>query len=111
VSTIETRHVTVDEERRFHRRSLEPFDRIAFAMRALGILRPDSLRIAVYPASSRLRVERGRDLAAQGDSEAGWALVGIPPDASRESIALALAELAGAERTPFVVDLLVGARP
>jgi hypothetical protein len=99
----ELRFVIVDETRRFERRSLERFDRIAFAMRALRIVRPEHMRVAVYTRTSNLRVERGRDLDSE---EAGWALIGIPPDASRQSIALALAELAGLGSAPFVVDLL-----
>lgn len=93
----------VDPERLFERRDAERFDRIAFAMRALGVLRPDAT-VAVYSRSLDLRVERGRDLGRGPSAE--WAVVGIPPDASREHIAFALAELAGLEAVPFVVDLL-----
>jgi hypothetical protein len=111
VNGPEVRSVIVDEERRFQPRSLEEFDRIAFAMRALRILGPEHLRVLVYSASSRLSVERGRDLvAADTHPDASWALVGIPPDASRESIAVALAELTGTLRAPFLLDLLVGSR-
>jgi len=85
--------------------STENFDRIAFAMRLLRVLRPPHLRIAVYERYHELKVERGRDLA-NGPS---WAMVGIPPHASREHIALALAELAGVARVPFLVDLLATA--
>ena len=77
--------------------------RVAPLVRALGLVRPDHIRVAVYTRPTNLRVERGRDLS--GD-DASWALVGIPPDASRQSIALALAELAGLSSAPFVVDLL-----
>ena len=41
------------------------------------------------------------------DGDRDWALVGIPPHASRESIAVALAELAGVAWQPFVIDLLL----
>jgi hypothetical protein len=99
-------HVLVDERR--PRReidrcgSTEEFDRIGFAMRLLAILRPPRMRIAVYERYQELTVERGRNL----ESGPTWAMVGIPPHASREHIALALAELAGIARVPFVVDLL-----
>lgn len=93
----------LNPERRFRRTDAERFDRIAFAVRALGVLRPDAT-VAVYPRSLDLRVERGRDLARGPGAE--WAIVGIPPNASREYIAFALAELAGLEASPFVVDLL-----
>lgn len=101
----ESHYAIVDEERREYRRTFEHFDRIAFAMRALRVLRPDSMRVAVYSRIRELRVERGRDLSS-GEHES-FALLGIPPDASRESIALALAELAGLSGTPFLVDVLV----
>jgi hypothetical protein len=94
-------------ERRYDASDPDEFDRIAFAMRALSVLRPRRMTVAVYPSVSSLRVERGRDLAASAPST--WAMVGIPPDASRETIALALAELAGFGRRPFVVELLVHA--
>jgi hypothetical protein len=100
-----TRYVIVDAERRSYGRTFERFDRIAFAMRALRILRPERLRVAVYSRIRDLRVERGRDLETGGNHH--FALLGIPPDASRESIAHALAELAGLAQTPFVIDLLV----
>ncbi|MEB2310827.1 MAG: hypothetical protein OZ921_12995 [Sorangiineae bacterium] len=80
------------------------FDRLAFAMRVLGVLRPRRVKVAVYRRLRELEVERGADLAHEG---ASWALVGIPPDASREQIAYALVELAGLERSPFLVDALV----
>lgn len=96
----------VEEARRLDGRSFERFDRIAFAMRALRVVCPERMRVAVYTRTQNLRVERGRDLDR---AEASWALVGIPPDASRQSIALALAELAGLGTAPFVVDLLCAA--
>jgi hypothetical protein len=70
------------------------FDRIAFAMRALRILRPKRMKVAVYPAVSTLQVASGREYG-RGDG-AMWAMVGIPPRASREHIAYALVELVGA---------------
>jgi hypothetical protein len=99
----ESPFVIVDETRRPDRRTTERFDRIAFAMHALRIVRPEHMRVAVYTRASNLRVERGRDFAAD---DASWALIGIPPDASRQSIALALAELVGLSNAPFMVDLL-----
>ena len=99
------RHVLVEEEQRFEHRDPEPFDRVAFAMHALSLLRPRRMKVAVYSSVSYLRVEHGRELA--DGVPARWAIVGIPPQASRESIAMALAELAGVARLPFVVDLLV----
>jgi len=82
----------------------ERFDRIGFAMELLRVLRPP-LTIAVYERRHDLRVDQSRLL---GPSSA-WAMLGIPPHASRERIALAVAELAGVARVPFAVDLLVRA--
>ena len=97
--------VVIEEARRFDRRPLDRFDRIDFAMRALSIVGPREMRVAVYHRNRDLRIERGTDLEA--GKLASWALLGIPADASRESIAHAVAELAGVADTPFVVDLLV----
>lgn len=94
-------------EQRFEARSSESFDRIAYALELLGILKPE-LTVAVYPRRRHLLVERGRALAPD---QQGWAVVGIPPHATREHIASALAELSGAEGQRFVVDLLSRARP
>jgi hypothetical protein len=80
------------------------FDRIAFAMRALERLAPRRLTVAVYPSSLSLNVQRGRDLRREG---AEWAIVGIPPHASRAYIAYALAELAGVESLPYALQLML----
>ena len=98
-------HVLVEREQRYDDQDPERFDRVAFAMRALSLLRLPRMKVAVYSSVSALRVERGRELA--GDPDASWAIVGIPPGASRARIAMALAELAGVAGRPFVVDLLV----
>ncbi len=81
------------------------FDRIAFAMRALRRLRLRRMKVAVYPAVSRLHVQSGLDLG-RGDG-ATWAMVGIPPHASREHIAYALVELAGVASVPYAVQMLL----
>jgi hypothetical protein len=94
-----------DQQRRIEYRDPEDFDRIAFAMRALRRLRPKRMKVAVYAAVSSLHVESGRDLR-RGEG-ATWAIVGIPPHASREHIAYALAELAGVESVPYAVQMLL----
>jgi hypothetical protein len=83
-------------------RSTEQFDRIAFAMLLLSKLPLHRITVAVYERHGALSVERGRSLPRSPT----WAMIGIPPYASREHIALAVAEIAGVERIPFVVDLL-----
>lgn len=92
----------VREERDLDR---EVFDRLAYAARALRLLRPAGLTVALCPGTERLRVEVGADL--HGNRGARWAIVSIPPDASRAHIALRLAALAGRANDPFVLDLLM----
>jgi hypothetical protein len=97
----DSHHATI-AERRFEARSNESFDRIAYAMRVLGVLRP-KITVAVYPRQRDLSVESGSAAGADGRR---WALVGIPPHATRESIARALLELSDAREQPFLGDLL-----
>ncbi|AUX25337.1 hypothetical protein SOCEGT47_058810 [Sorangium cellulosum] len=100
-------HVAIDRELHVEYRDPSDFDRIAFALRALDRLRPKRMTVAVYSAVSTLRVERGRNL--QRGEGGSWAIVGIPPHASREHIAYALAELAGVEAVPYAVQSLLAA--
>ncbi len=92
---------------RYHREYHDPsdFDRIAFAVRALRRLRTGRMKVAVYSAVSALRVESGRD-HHRGEG-ARWAIVGIPPHASREHIAYALVELLGTASVPYAVQALL----
>lgn len=99
-------HSIANAEQRFEARSTESFDRIAYAMALLRLLKP-RMTVAVYPRSQKLLVERGREPGSTGV----WALVGIPPHATRQNIASALAELSGVESEPFVVDLLQASLP
>jgi len=82
----------------------ERFDRVAFALAALRRLEPTLLTVAVYVRSSGLHVECSRDL--RRGPLARWATIGIPPQASRAEISLALAELVGLAHVPYVTDLL-----
>ena len=106
MSQKDDHYFVVEERRALDSTSQEEFDRIAFAMRALSLLRPP-MTVAVYPRARSLQVVRGRDLS-RGD-DATWAMLGVPLDASREHIALAVAELSGDEPGSLMVDLLVGA--
>src|SRR6478609_7685239 len=81
------------------------FDRLAFAMRALHRLRTKRMRVVVYSTMTTLQIEQGRDLR-RGEG-ATFALVGIPPHASREHIAYALAELVGVQSVPYAVQALL----
>lgn len=101
----DTHYEEVEPERRRDYEDPSDFDRIAFAMRALRRLRTPRMTVAVYSAVSSMRIELGKNLhRGEGGS---WAMVGIPPHASREHIAYALAELAGVESVPYAVQMLL----
>jgi hypothetical protein len=85
--------------------SSERFDRMAYAMHLVRLLRPRELTVVFHESYREVRVERGRDYARGG--AARWAMIGISQNASRKAIALAVAEAVGIERVPFIVDLLV----
>ena len=96
----------IEEKRSIAReRSGPPFDRIAFALRALELLKPRGMTVAVFTGRFDLQIERGRDWGRGPD--ATWAMVRIPPDASREHIVLALTELSGLPATPWLLDTLL----
>lgn len=92
---------SVQAEERFEARSPERFNRIAYAIELLKVLKPP-LTVAVYGTSRHMHLEQGRALGR----EAPWALFGVPPHATRANIARALAALSGLEKQPFLVDLL-----
>jgi hypothetical protein len=81
------------------------FDRIGFAMRALEILRPANLTVALYEGRHEVQVERGRAWGRGRGKE--WAMVSIPRHATRESIAVTLAQLAGVADVPYVIETLL----
>ena len=100
------RYEIVSQLRQFDQSSEGRFDRLAFALRAVELLRPGSTTVIVY-RSTRLHIEQGRDL--RRGNHARWAIVGVPMDASAESIALALTEIEGVSAGPFVFDLALSA--
>lgn len=104
------RSVWIVEERRELARELgdERFDRLGFALRALEILKPRGMTVAVFQSRFALKIERGRDWS--GGPGATWAMVSIPPDATRENIILALTELSGLPVTPWLLDTLLSHR-
>jgi len=100
----DARYEFVEPKRLVEYHDPEDFDRMAFAMRALDRLRPKRMTVAVYSSTTALRIEQSRDLRREG---ASVAIVGIPPHASREHIAYALAELAGVASVPYTVQTLL----
>ncbi len=75
-------------------------------MTILRLLKP-RMTVAVYARRRLLFVERGRSPSPSGPEL--WALVGIPPHATKENIARTLAELCGLDQVPFFIDLFVRA--
>lgn len=99
----------LDLERRYEKlaESKEDFDRFDFAMKLLRLVPVKDTTVIFHESYHGVRVELGRDYAR--NKQARWAMLGISASASREWIALAIAEIAGVERVPFIVDLLVQA--
>ena len=85
----------------YERHPWQRFDRVAFALRALRLLIPTNTRIAVFQ-SNHLHVVQGLDLA-RGPS-ARWVMLGIPSDASAESIVLALTQIEGVGQHPYTLE-------
>jgi hypothetical protein len=97
-----SRYIEFVRDQRDHDREI--FDRLAYAKRALRLLGVRTT-VALCAGAERLRVESG---GLPGAPELGtWAIVSIPPDASRAHIAATLARLAGREGDPYVMDVLL----
>ncbi|MBX3187897.1 MAG: hypothetical protein KF819_12815 [Labilithrix sp.] len=89
-------------------RSSESFDRIAFAQRALALVKPARTTVAICEGARRVRVEAGRQWGgAPGER---WAILSVPRDASRRAIARAVLELASSAR-PWALDVLMAGAP
>jgi hypothetical protein len=87
--------------------STESFDRIAFAERALALVRPPRTTVAICPGSRRVRVEAGRQWGAPLGER--WAVLSVPVNASRRAIASAILELGdGSRPRPWALDVLIG---
>jgi hypothetical protein len=96
--------IAPEQDRAVDETSDEAFDRSEFARRALELLDPPRTTVAICEGASRLRVESGRVWG--GGTGARWAMLAIPPRASRRAIALAVAQLAHLPR-PYVLDVLL----
>ncbi len=96
-SDPDRRYVEFERDEREGDREL--FDRVAFAMRLLRLVKP-RLRVAVCEGTERLRVERG-------GASRPWAVLSIPRDASRYAIVDAVLVLADRRDVPFLRDLLL----
>lgn len=81
----------------------ERFDRMAFAERAVALIRPPHTTVAICEGTSRVRVTSGRQWG--GQDGARWAVLHVPRDASRQAIAravLGLGDFRSALRAPDV---------
>lgn len=87
--------------------SSESFDRIAFAERALALVRPPRTTVTICPGARRVRVQAGRQWGAPlGDR---WAILSVPMNASRRAIASAVLDLGdGTVPRPWALDVLIG---
>jgi hypothetical protein len=85
--------------------STERFDRMAFAERAVSLLKPANMRVAIAEGRWRVVVEAGK---MWGRPEgARWAMLCVPRTASRRAIATAVAALADPAPEPYVLDALL----
>ena len=101
-------HLAPERDRAVNETSDESFDRTAFALRALELVRParttSPVCVAVCEGAARMRLESGRTWGgARGER---WVMLAIPERASRRAIALAVAELARVP-PPYALDVLL----
>lgn len=102
---IEIEHV--QEEDDLAERATENFDRIAFAERALELVRPPRTTVAICEGGARVNVVAGRQWG-KGPG-ARWAVVSVPPDASRRAVATAILGLHGGAVRAWSLDVLMAA--
>jgi hypothetical protein len=107
--TLDLSRLDASEEERvlLEQGSREVFDRVAFALRAVEAVRPARMTVAVCQGKTKLVVETGRQWG--GGERDTWAIVSVPPTASREAIALAVSRLglSPAVAPPYGLDVLL----
>jgi hypothetical protein len=84
--------------------SSEVFDRVAFAARALALVRPRRTTVAICEGATRISVQSGRQWGGKPGER--WAMLSVPRDASRRAIARAVLDLANEPR-PWALDVVV----
>ncbi|MCL2725094.1 MAG: hypothetical protein FWD69_11720 [Polyangiaceae bacterium] len=87
--------------------SNENFDRMAFAERAVALVRPRDTTVAICPGSRSVKLEAGRQWGH--GLQARWAVLTVTSNASRSAIARAVLGLhqAASPTRPYALDLLV----
>lgn len=83
--------------------SAEVFDRVAFALEYLALVRPTGTVVAVCEGARRIALEHGRQWG--GPAGARWAMLMVPRTASRRAIARAILGLARAPQA-WELDVL-----
>ena len=83
-----------DREEDVEDSSTEVFDRVAYALEYLTLVRPPGTVVAVCEGARRLVLEQGRQWC--GPPGARWAMLMVPQNASRRAIARAILGLARA---------------
>ena len=86
--------------------STETFDRIAFTERALELVRPPRMTVAICEGSRRVKVALGRQWS-HPQPDAKWAIVSVPRNASRRAIAAAVLGLHEGTPRAWALDVLV----
>jgi hypothetical protein len=66
----------------------ERFDRMAFAERVVALVRPPRTRVAICEGTRRVQITSGRQWGRPSDAR--WAILSVPHDASRRAIAQAV---------------------
>ena len=77
-----------EQEKEVSESSAEIFDRIAFAERVIALVRPPQTTVAICEGRRAVHVESGRQWGSGKDAR--WAVVRVPPNASRRAIAKAV---------------------
>jgi hypothetical protein len=93
-----------EQARIAHEVSDERFDRVAFALRALDLVAPARTRVCVCTGERGVHVEAGRRWGHHAGAR--WAMLVVPPRASRRAIAIAVASLAE-DHAPWALDVLL----
>ena len=87
--------------------STESFDRIAFAERALELVRPPRTTVAICEGTRAVKVALGRQWGKEPDAR--WAVVSVPRDAPRRAIAAAALALHDGSARAWALDVLMSA--
>jgi hypothetical protein len=83
----------------------ERFDRIAFAERALALVRPPQTTVAICEGVRRVEIAAGRQWG--GAPAERWAVLRVPRNASRKAIASAVLDLASGQPRAWALDVLM----